>query len=811
VTEPTNPQGRTAPSSATLGGEELALIDRYWQAANYLSVGQIYLLDNPLLREPLQPQHIKSRLLGHWGTTPGLNFIYVHLNRLIKARDLDAIYICGPGHGGPGIVANTYLEGTYSEVYPDIAQDTEGMRRLFRQFSFPGGIPSHVAPETPGSIHEGGELGYAIVHAFGAVFDNPDLIAACVIGDGEAETGPLAASWQSNKFLSPVTDGAVLPILHLNGYKIANPTVLGRMRDDELESLFTGFGYEPFFVEGDQPEPMHRAMAEALDRAVARIKDIQAEARGGGMGFRRPRWPMIVLRSPKGWTGPKTVDGKRVEGFWRAHQVPVGNARTDDGHRQILEDWMRSYRPETLFDETGRMRPELAALAPEGNRRMSANPHANGGLLRRELRCPRWQDFALTVSKPGAEIGEATRTLGRYLRDVIRLNAEARNFRIMGPDETASNRLDAVFEATDRVWIENIEPYDVSLAHEGRVKEVLSEHLCQGWLEGYLLTGRHGLFSCYEAFIHIVDSMFNQHAKWLKVSRELGWRRPISSLNYLLTSHVWRQDHNGFSHQDPGFIDHVANKKSDIVRVYLPPDANTLLWVADHCLQTYDRINVIVAGKQPQPQWLSAHEAGLHCEAVIGIWSWAGTDETGLEPDVVMACAGDVPTLETLAAVDLLKQAVPGLRIRVVNVVDLMTLQSNRDHPHGLTDAAFDSLFTRDKPVIFAYHGYPYLIHRLTYSRANHANMHVRGFIEEGTTTTPFDMVVLNELDRFHLAIEAIDRVPGLVTRAAGAKQAFRDRLTAHKLYIREYGEDMPEIQGWKWPYETRQETGTPH
>ena len=811
MTEPTNPQGRTAPSSATLGGEELALIDRYWQAANYLSVGQIYLLDNPLLREPLQPQHIKSRLLGHWGTTPGLNFIYVHLNRLIKARDLDAIYICGPGHGGPGIVANTYLEGTYSKVYPDIAQDTEGMRRLFRQFSFPGGIPSHVAPETPGSIHEGGELGYAIVHAFGAVFDNPDLIAACVIGDGEAETGPLAASWQSNKFLSPVTDGAVLPILHLNGYKIANPTVLGRMRDDELESLFTGFGYEPFFVEGDQPEPMHRAMAEALDRAVARIKDIQAEARGGGMGFRRPRWPMIVLRSPKGWTGPKTVDGKRVEGFWRAHQVPVGNARTDDGHRQILEDWMRSYRPETLFDETGRLRPELAALAPERNRRMSANPHANGGLLRRELRVPRWQDFALTVSKPGAEIGEATRTLGRYLRDVIRLNAEARNFRIMGPDETASNRLDAVFEATDRVWIENIKPYDVSLAHEGRVMEVLSEHLCQGWLEGYLLTGRHGLFSCYEAFIHIVDSMFNQHAKWLKVSRELGWRRPISSLNYLLTSHVWRQDHNGFSHQDPGFIDLVANKKSDIVRVYLPPDANTLLWVADHCLQTYDRINVIVAGKQPQPQWLSAHEAGLHCEAGIGIWSWAGTDETGLEPDVVMACAGDVPTLETLAAVDLLKQAVPGLRIRVVNVVDLMTLQSNRDHPHGLTDAAFDSLFTRDKPVIFAYHGYPYLIHRLTYSRANHANMHVRGFIEEGTTTTPFDMVVLNELDRFHLAIEAIDRVPGLVTRAAGAKQAFRDRLTAHKLYIREHGEDMPEIQGWKWPYETRQETGTPH
>jgi xylulose-5-phosphate/fructose-6-phosphate phosphoketolase len=807
MTEPTTEQR----PAAVPDGAELALIDRYWQAANYLSVGQIYLLDNPLLREPLEPQHIKARLLGHWGTTPGLNFIYVHLNRVIKARDLDVIYICGPGHGGPGIVANTYLEGTYSEVYPDISQDAEGMRKLFRQFSFPGGIPSHVAPETPGSIHEGGELGYALVHAFGAVFDNPGLIAACVVGDGEAETGPLAASWQSNKFLSPVTDGAVLPILHLNGYKIANPTVLGRMRDDELETLFTGFGYEPFFVEGDQPEPMHRAMAETLDRAVDRIRDIQAEARGGGMGFRRPRWPMIVLRSPKGWTGPKTVDGKRVEGFWRAHQVPVGNARTDDGHRKILEDWMRGYGPETLFDETGRLRPELAALAPEGPRRMSANPHANGGLLRRELRLPPWQDFALPVPQPGAAVGEATRALGHYLREVVRLNAEARNFRIMGPDETASNRLDAVFEATDRVWIENIEPYDVSLAHEGRVMEVLSEHLCQGWLEGYLLTGRHGLFSCYEAFIHIVDSMFNQHAKWLKVSRELGWRRPISSLNYLLTSHVWRQDHNGFSHQDPGFIDLVANKKSDIVRVYLPPDANTLLWVADHCLKTYDRINVIVAGKQPQPQWLTAEEARLHCEAGIGIWHWAGTDESGLDPDVVMACAGDVPTLETLAAVDLLKRAVPGLRIRVINVVDLMTLQSNRDHPHGLDDAEFDSLFTRDKPVIFAYHGYPYLIHRLTYSRSNHPNMHVRGFIEEGTTTTPFDMVVLNELDRFHLAIEAIDRVPGLVTRAARAKQEFRDRLTAHKLHIREYGEDMPDIQGWRWPYEARRESEVPH
>ncbi|KMO34393.1 phosphoketolase [Methylobacterium variabile] len=809
MTEQTNPQGRAPRSAAPLDGEDLALIDRYWQAANYLSVGQIYLLDNPLLREPLEPRHVKPRLLGHWGTTPGLNFIYVHLNRLIKARDLDVIYVCGPGHGGPGMVANTYLEGTYSEVYPDIAQDAAGMRKLFRQFSFPGGIPSHVAPETPGSIHEGGELGYALLHAFGAVLDNPDLIAACVVGDGEAETGPLAASWQSNKFLSPVTDGAVLPILHLNGYKIANPTVLGRMRDDELEALFTGLGYEPFFVSGDEPEPMHRLMAGTLDRAADRIKAIQAEARGGA-GFRRPRWPMIVLRSPKGWTGPKTVDGKKVEGFWRSHQVPVGQARTDDGHRRILEDWMRSYAPETLFDETGRLRPELAALAPAGKRRMGANPHANGGLLRRELRLPRWQDFALPVSEPGLEVGEATRALGRYLREVTALNAEARNFRIVGPDETASNRLDPVFEVTDRVWMEDIEPYDVSLAREGRVMEVLSEHLCQGWLEGYLLTGRHGLFSCYEAFIHIVDSMFNQHAKWLKVSRELGWRRPISSLNYLLTSHVWRQDHNGFSHQDPGFIDLVANKKSDIVRVYLPPDANTLLWVGDHCLRTYNRINVIVAGKQPQPQWLTAEEAGLHCEAGIGIWHWAGTDEIGLEPDVVMACAGDVPTLETMAAVDLLKQAVPGLRIRVVNVVDLMTLQSSKDHPHGLTDAEFDSLFTRDKPVIFAYHGYPYLIHRLTYSRANHANMHVRGFIEEGTTTTPFDMVVLNELDRFHLAIEAIDRVPGLVTRAAQAKQAFRDRLTAHKLYIREHGEDMPDIQGWKWPYETRRETGGP-
>ena len=796
----------TRPALSPSVGTDLDLLDRYWRAANYLSVGQIYLLENPLLREPLKPEHIKPRLLGHWGTTPGLNFIYAHLNRVIRARDANVIYICGPGHGGPGMVANTYLEGTYSEIYPGISQDTEGMRKLFRQFSFPGGIPGHAAPETPGSIHEGGELGYALVHAFGAAFDNPDLVVACVIGDGEAETGPLSASWQSNKFLNPVTDGAVLPILHLNGYKIANPTVLGRMADDELRALFKGFGYEPLFVEGHEPAAMHRLMAETLDHAFNRIGDIQAEARDGAMGFKRPRWPMIVLRSPKGWTGPKEVDGKKVEGFWRAHQVPVDNARGNEGHRKILEDWMRSYEPKRLFDDTGRLRSDLAALAPSGTRRMGANPHANGGLLRRELKVPKWQAFAVDVPHPGAAIGEATRVLGQYLRGVMELNANERNFRVVGPDETASNRLDAVFEVTDRAWMESIEPYDVYLAHEGRVMEVLSEHLCQGWLEGYLLTGRHGLFSCYEAFIHIVDSMFNQHAKWLKVTRHLGWRRPISSLNYLLTSHVWRQDHNGFSHQDPGFVDLVANKKSDIVRIYFPPDANTLLWVGDHCLKTFDRINVIVAGKQPAPQWLTAEEAAIHGEAGIGIWQWAGREEEGLEPDVVMACAGDVPTLETLAAVDLLRTAVPGLRIRVVNVVDLMTLESKNDHPHGLTDADFDSLFTRDKPVVFAYHGYPHLIHRLTYNRANHANMHVRGFIEEGTTTTPFDMVVLNELDRFHLAIEAIDRVPGLAARAAKAKQGFRVKLIEHKLYVREHGEDMPEIQGWSWPYKTAAE-----
>jgi xylulose-5-phosphate/fructose-6-phosphate phosphoketolase len=780
---------------------DLSLIDKYWRAANYLSVGQIYLMDNPLLRAPLEATHVKPRLLGHWGTTPGLNFIYAHLNRVIKARDLNAIYVCGPGHGGPGMVANAYLEGTYSEIYPNIPQNADGLRALFRQFSFPGGIPSHAAPETPGSIHEGGELGYALAHAYGAAFDNPDLLVACVIGDGEAETGPLAASWQSNKFLDPNYDGAVLPILHLNGYKIANPTVLGRTDNASLTSLFSGLGYEPIIVEGDDPAKMHPAMAKALDEACDQIRAIKDEAkRSPATGL--PRWPLIILRSPKGWTGPKDVDGKKVEGFWRSHQVPIANAHADEAHRKLLETWMRSYEPETLFDAEGRLRAELAALAPQGERRMSANPHANGGLLKRELLLPDWQAFAVDVPKPGGTVAEATRIMGCYLRDVLDRSATERNFRIFGPDETASNRLDAVFESTDRAWMGPIEPYDVSLGRGGRVVEVLSEHLCQGWLEGYLLTGRHGLFSCYEAFIHIVDSMVNQHAKWLKVSRELRWRRPIASLNYLLTSHVWRQDHNGFSHQDPGFIDHVANKKAVIVRVYLPPDANSLLWVTAHCLKTYNRINVIVAGKQPAPQWLAADEAEKHCEAGIGIWSWASTEDEGFEPDIVMACAGDVPTLEALAAVDLLKRNLPGLRIRFVNVVDLMTLQSDREHPHGLSDRDFDGLFTRDRPIIFAYHGYPHLIHRLTYSRTNHANVHVRGFNEEGTTTTPFDMVVLNELDRYHLAIEAIERVPGLSVKAVAFKQRLRDKLIEHKLYVRKHGEDMPEVRDWTWPYE---------
>ncbi|MBY5852292.1 phosphoketolase family protein [Rhizobium ruizarguesonis] len=787
-------------SPAALTDAELTLIDRYWRAANYLSVGQIYLLANPLLREPLQPEHIKPRLLGHWGTTPGLNFIYAHLNRLIRARDLDIIYMCGPGHGGPGMVANTYLEGIYSEIYPDISEDAEGLRKLFRQFSFPGGIPSHAAPETPGSIHEGGELGYALVHAYGAAFDNPDLIVACVIGDGEAETGPLAASWHSNKFLNPARDGAVLPILHLNGYKIANPTILGRTSDEDLYHLFEGYGYEPFFVDGHEPHDMHQQMAATFDQVFDRIREIQNEARLGKAPDFCPRWPMIVLRSPKGWTGPKEVDGKKVEGFWRAHQVPVSNCREDESHRKILEDWMRGYDPEDLFSTDGRLKPELRALAPVGERRMGANPHANGGLLRRELDVPDIRDYAVDIGKRGSAMVQSTEILGHYLRDTMKRNAEAANFRIFGPDETESNRLGSVFEVTDRVWMESIEPYDVHLSRDGRVMEVLSEHLCQGWLEGYLLTGRHGLFSCYEAFIHIIDSMFNQHAKWLKVTRELAWRKPISSLNYLLTSHVWRQDHNGFSHQDPGFVDLVANKKADIVRIYLPPDANTLLWVGDHCLRTYDRINVIVAGKQPEPQWLSMNEAVKHCEAGIGIWHWASNDDDTILPDLVMACAGDVPTMETLAAVDLLRKAIPELRIRTVNVVDLLALQSRDQHPHGLTDEAFDAIFTADKPVIFAYHGYPYLIHRLTYKRTNHRNIHVRGFIEEGTTTTPFDMTVLNELDRFHLAIEAIERVPSLKEKAGEALAAFRGKLAEHHDYVREYGEDMPEVRDWTWP-----------
>ncbi len=782
-----------------LSPEELALIDRYWKAANYLSVGQIYLMDNPLLREPLKPEHIKPRLLGHWGTTPGLNFIYAHLNRLIKARDLDIIYICGPGHGGPGMVANTYLEGTYSEIYPDISETTEGMQRLFKQFSFPGGIPSHAAPETPGSIHEGGELGYALVHAFGAAFDNPDLIVACVVGDGEAETGPLAAGWHSNKFLNPARDGAVLPILHLNGYKIANPTILGRASDDDLRNLFSGYGYEAFFVEGHEPALMHQRMAATFDQVFDRIRGIQRNAREKTSVEAMPRWPMIVLRSPKGWTGPRQVDGKKVEGFWRAHQVPVANCRGNEDHRKILEDWMRSYDPDDLFDREGRLKTELQALAPQGKRRMGANPHANGGLLRKELSVPSIENYAIEIGERGSKQVQSTEILGQYLRDTLKLNDVKQNFRIFGPDETESNRLGSVFDVTDRVWMEAIEDYDVHLARDGRVMEVLSEHLCQGWLEGYLLTGRHGLFSCYEAFIHIIDSMFNQHAKWLKVSRELPWRKPISSLNYLLTSHVWRQDHNGFSHQDPGFVDLVANKKADIVRIYLPPDANTLLWVGDHCLRTYDRINVIVAGKQPESQWLTMDEAIAHCKAGAGVWDWASYEDNTIAPDVVMACAGDVPTMETLAAVMLLHEAIPDLKIRTVNVVDLLALQDPNQHPHGLDHQTFDQIFTKDKPVIFAYHGYPYLIHRLTYRRTNHDNIHVRGFIEEGTTTTPFDMTVLNELDRYHLALEAIDRVPGLAEKVPDVRHELKAKLIKHHDYVRRYGEDMPEVGDWRW------------
>jgi xylulose-5-phosphate/fructose-6-phosphate phosphoketolase len=796
---------------SSLGEHDLDLIDRYWRAANYLSVGQIYLLDNPLLREPLALEHIKPRLLGHWGTTPGLNFIYAHLNRVIRARDLNAIYIAGPGHGGPGLVANTYLEGTYSEVYPHIGRDAEGLRRLFRQFSFPGGIPSHVAPQTPGSIHEGGELGYAIVHAYGAAFDNPDLLVCCVIGDGEAETGPLAASWHSNKFLNPAGDGAVLPILHLNGYKIANPTILARIPEPELQALFEGYGYAPRFVTGSDPAAMHELMASTLDEIADDIAEIQRAARTGETGAlralgsstggehpttERPLWPMIVLRTPKGWTGPKTVDGLPAEGSFRSHQVPIADFANRPDHVTQLEEWMRSYEPDDLFDEAGALREELAALAPHGDRRMGANPHANGGVLLRDLDLPDFRDYAVAVPEPACTSSEPTRVLGTFLRDVMLLNAAYANFRLFGPDETASNRLGAVFEVTDRVWEAETLPTDDHLSRDGRVMEVLSEHLCEGWLEGYLLTGRHGLFSCYEAFIHIIDAMFNQHAKWLKVTAEIPWRAPIASLNYLLTSHVWRQDHNGFSHQDPGFIDHVVNKKAEVVRVYLPPDANCLLSVGDHCLRSRGYVNVIVAGKQPALDYLSMDEAVAHCTRGLGIWEWAGNDEGG-DPDVVMACAGDIPTLETISAVALLREHLPDLRVRVVNVVDLMRLQPDTEHPHGLPDPEFDALFTTDRPVIFAYHGYPWLIHRLTYSRRNHGNLHVRGYKEEGTTTTPFDMLMLNDMDRFHLVMDVIDRVPSLGSRASGLRQRMVDERLRHRAYTREFGDDPPDVRDW--------------
>ena len=787
-----------AQAAATTGGplaaDELERIDAYWRAANYLSVGQIYLLDNPMLRQPLQLRHVKPRLLGHWGTTPGLNFLYAHLNRVIKARDLNAIYVCGPGHGGPAMVANAYLEGTYTEVYPDITMDADGLRKLFRQFSFPGGIPSHVAPETPGSIHEGGELGYALAHAYGAVLDNPDLHVFCIVGDGEAETGPLAAGWQSPKFVNPVTDGAVLPILHLNGYKIANPTVLARIPEDELRRLMEGFGYAPYFIEGAEPAEMHQRMAGLLDRVLDEIATIRSSARAKGAPA-RPHWPMIVLKTPKGWTGPKQVDGLPIEGTFRAHQVPVTDLANPD-HLRILEGWMRAYRAEELFTPEGALRPELAALPPTGHRRMSANPNANGGLLLKDLRLPDFRSYAVPVLRPGASFSEATRVLGAFLRDVTKLNPHT--FRVLGPDETASNRLQALFEVTNRAWDAELLPGDDHLAPDGRVMEVLSEHLCQGWLEGYLLTGRHGLFNCYEAFIHIVDSMFNQHAKWLKVTRRIPWRRPIASLNYLLTSHVWRQDHNGFSHQDPGFIDHVVNKSADIIRVYLPPDANTLLSVADHCLRSRNYVNVVVAGKQPALTYLGIEDAIIHCTRGIGIWEWASNDDQG-EPDVVMACAGDIPTLETLAAVHLIRTNLPELRVRVINVVDLMKLQPESEHPHGLPDSEFDALFTTSRPIIFAYHGYPWLIHRLTYRRRNHGNLHVRGYKEEGTTTTPFDMVMLNDLDRFHLVMDVIDRVPGLGAKFGRVRQQMADERLRHRRYTREHGDDPPDIAQWTW------------
>jgi xylulose-5-phosphate/fructose-6-phosphate phosphoketolase len=797
----------TSPAleAGPLADRELELIDAYWRASNYLSVGQIYLLDNPLLREPLKLEHVKPRLLGHWGTTPGLNFIYVHMNRAIVERDLDAIYITGPGHGGPGLVAHSWLEGSYTEVYHHVGQDYEGMRRLFRQFSFPGGVPSHVAPETPGSIHEGGELGYALVHAYGAAFDNPELVVCAVVGDGEAETGPLAASWHSNKFIDPRRDGAVLPILHLNGYKIANPTLLARIPRDELRALFEGHGHKPYFVEGSEPAEMHQLMAATLDTALDDIRDIRHAAREEDA--KGPfRWPMIVLISPKGWTGPKEVDGKTTEGSYRSHQVPLSGLAKNPDHLAQLEQWLKSYRPEELFDSNGAPVAEIAGLAPRGERRMGANPHANGGLLLRNLELPDYREFAVEVPKAATETAEATRVLGAYLREVMRCNMD--RFRLFGPDETESNRLGAVFEATARTWDAEILSTDDHLAPDGRVMEVLSEHLCQGWLEGYLLTGRHGLFSCYEAFIHIVDSMFNQHAKWLKVTRDLPWRRPIASLNYLLSSHTWRQDHNGFSHQDPGFIDHVVNKKAEIVRVYLPPDANCLLSVADHCLRSRDYINVIVAGKQPALQYLTMDEAILHCTRGVGIWDWASSDQGG-EPDVVLACAGDVPTLETVSAAALLREHLPDVRVRVVNVVDLMRLQPESEHPHGMSDAEFDALFTTDRPIIFAYHGYPWLIHRLTYRRKGHDNLHVRGYKEEGTTTTPFDMVMLNEMDRFHLVIDTIDRLPELGQRAAHVRQQMVDERLRHRAYTREVGDDMPDTRDWTWPGSDEGETPT--
>lgn len=775
--------------------KELKLMHAYWRAANYLSVGQIYLLDNPLLKKPLSREHIKPRLLGHWGTTPGQNFIYVHLNRIIKNNDVNCIYISGPGHGGPAIVANVYLEGTYSQYYPNISQDEEGLKKLFKQFSFPGGIPSHVAPETPGSIHEGGELGYSISHAYGAVFDTPDLIVACVVGDGEAETGPLAAAWHSNKFLNPRRDGAVLPILHLNGYKIANPTILGRMPREELEQLFIGYGYKPYFVEGSEPECMHQSMAETLDKVFEEIASIQKIARSG-QEIKRPRWPIIILRSPKGWTGPKEVDGLKTEDFWRSHQVPFATMNKE--HIKLLEEWLKSYKPEELFDQNGTLLSELKELAPIGTKRMGDNPYANGGIFLKDLKIPNFEDYAIKVPKPGKVLGEMTRTTGMFLRDVMKLNLDAANFRVVGPDEIASNRLGDLFEVTDRIWMEQVIPEDEHLSQNGRVMEILSEHTCQGWLEGYLLTGRHGVFTSYEAFVHIVDSMFNQHAKWLKVTRRIPWRRPIASLNYLLSSHVWRQDHNGFSHQDPGFIDHVVNKKADIIRVYFPPDVNCLLSVMNHCLKSRNYINVIVAGKQEQLQWLTMDQAIKHCTRGIGIWEWASNDK-GFEPDVVMACCGDVPTLETLAAVDLLRHLVPEIKVRVINVVDLMTLQTKEEHPHGLSDIEFDELFTKDKPIIFAYHGYPWLIHRLTYRRHNHDNLHVRGYKEEGATTTPFDMVVMNDLDRFHLISDVIDRLPMLQSKAAYVKQSIHEKLLDHKRYITEHGADMPEIREWQW------------